>query len=507
MRGRTQNNRNLGRRRRRCLLAGLLAVTAQVAQADSPIAIAPLPLVVPTAPIAGQLQANPFCQPVPGVLGDLAEPEFDLVAAPQLRRASDVRGPGVAVVDRAYQQPGNRYGIDEQPLSRAGGLQQSSGRRGNAPAQPAEDGGMRSLIQESAPLASGEVRSNPLVATTPTPVSDVRGVKSLVVTADPAPSGPISFSFSDDHSAPIDTTPTPPTSGSPAIVKGSEPPQFSEVRQRPQSRPRTPWNGSNPPSVAHAHTPQPTHAPQPTLARPASTGRTLVVPREGDSGAAAVQTVGRVQLPQPKSLAPDNARLVNGSRPKVEVGRPPLAIEREGKRTLVVAEASPPAKTSTPANSGLPTPEPTKAVQLRFKPTEVRSLKVENEIQKVEVQSAAVCAVVKTGPNQLQLIATGDGVTKLTLWTVDPAGKTHSELYEVHVAAAEKARVDDPHSMAATLTQSVNSAFPQSRVLVRYSGGRFEATGSCTDEDSARRILRMVRSACQMPVDDKVVVR
>lgn len=145
--------------------------------------------------------------------------------------------------------------------------------------------------------------------------------------------------------------------------------------------------------------------------------------------------------------------------------------------------------------------------RLHFKPTEVRALKTENTIRKVDVQSNAVCTVLRSGPSQLQLIATGEGVAKLKLWTEDSSGQPQCELYEIHVAAVADAQTSDLQAMAATLTQSVGKAFPNSKVAIRYEGGRLMATGNCQDEESARRILRMVRSACRMPVDDKVLVR
>lgn len=144
---------------------------------------------------------------------------------------------------------------------------------------------------------------------------------------------------------------------------------------------------------------------------------------------------------------------------------------------------------------------------LRFQPTEVRALKVDHPVQRVDVQNTAVCAAVKTGPQQVQLIATGVGKTKLTLWTVDAAGQEQGELYEIHVTDTRTAQADDAQSLAATLTQSIETAFPMSRIVVHYQNGRLLISGSCPDEDSARRILRMVRSACAMPVDDKITVR
>src|SRR5690606_5021847 len=85
-------------------------------------------------------------------------------------------------------------------------------------------------------------------------------------------------------------------------------------------------------------------------------------------------------------------------------------------------------------------PQPVVKANLRFQPTEVRALKVNHPIQRVEIQSVAVCAAVQTGSHQVQLIATGVGNTKLTLWTLDTAGREQGELYEIQVADAKTAQ-------------------------------------------------------------------
>jgi Flp pilus assembly secretin CpaC len=277
-------------------------------------------------------------------------------------------------------------------------------------------------------------------------------------------------------------------------VRETPPADLVDIAQRGRARSRAPW-------VANDGSAPDRSGPTATLARPSSRGRTLIVPAGDGPGVQTALAVGRVPLP---GSSPDEPRLINGSRPKVDVGRPPVAVQRGIQLSDTADQARQPLPVDAAAKS---IPEPAVTASLRFKPTEVRALKIENTIQRVEVQSAAVCAAVKTGPNQLQLIAIGNGVTKVNLWTLDSTGQQQRELYEIQVAEVPTAQTDELENIAATLTRSVRSAFPNSRVQVRYSSGRLVATGTCQDEESARRMLRMIRSACQMPVDDKVSVR
>jgi Flp pilus assembly secretin CpaC len=145
--------------------------------------------------------------------------------------------------------------------------------------------------------------------------------------------------------------------------------------------------------------------------------------------------------------------------------------------------------------------------RLRLKPTEVRSLKLDRPIGSALSDDLKVCAVIRTGQSQIQLIATGEGTAKLSVITAGEDGKEDVENYEVIVGDMRTSQVESPEATAATLTQTARSAFPGSEVTVAYRSGRLVVTGSVADEGSARRLLRMIRSACSMPVDDKLMVR
>ncbi len=495
MRGRKDMNRSQGQRRRRCILAGLLCATGQGAWAEVPVAIAPLPLAVPFEQGGQYVQINPFCRPMPAASSDDAT----------------VHAAGVIQLTP----------LDVLPESQ---VMLSSGQRFETPLTTTADGGVQFRIEASSPQAGDDADNGPLAYPiplaypVPVPVMDIETVQQQTVDAEQRGSvdEAITFSFSDDSATAAETTLVRPgRAAHPTVASSPEPVQPAPNELQPQPRARAAWRGGND-QVTHVDPPSlsgpdnESSLPDPTLARPTTGNKTLLVPIEDHQGAQVVTAVGSARLPAP-ARSHEEPRLVNGARPKVEVGRPPLVIQRGQSRILTVEQERPApvaAQEVVETEQELqPLPEPVAKANLRFQPTEVRALKVDNPIQRVEIQSVAVCAAVKTGSHQVQLIATGVGKTKLTLWTIDAAGQEQGELYEIQVADARTAQADSAQSIAATLSQSIETAFPTSRILVRYHGGRLLITGTCPDEESARRILRMVRSACPMPVDDKITVR
>lgn len=483
MRGRNDINRSQERRRQRCLLAGLLCAASQSAWAEAPVVIAPLPLVVPFEQNGQSVQVNPFCRPV-----TTSSDEATVHAAGMIQLVP----------------------LEMMPESQ---VMLSSGQLVETPLTNTTGGGVEFRIEAfSGPTAEAPQRG-PVAYPVPVPIVNIEPVPEQIITSERLePQGDaVAFSFSDNQAPAEPTLVRPRRAAQPVVAAAPEP--LLESPAEPGPPVRVVWQG-NTDQVTHIDPPSLSGAasdsvlPAPTLARPAG-HKPLLVPIEDQPGAV-VTAIGSSRLPAPPRPSTE-PRLVNGARPKVEVGRPPLVVQRGQSRILTVEPERPTPVSAqeivTPEPPPQPLPELVAKANLRFQPTEVRALKVDHPVQRVDVQNTAVCAAVKTGPQQVQLIATGVGKTKLTLWTVDAAGQEQGELYEIHVTDTRTAQADDAQSLAATLTQSIETAFPVSRIVVHYQNGRLLISGSCPDEDSARRILRMVRSACAMPVDDKITVR
>lgn len=255
--------------------------------------------------------------------------------------------------------------------------------------------------------------------------------------------------------------------------------------------------------------------PAASITRGKSAGRMLLVP------------LPSVNDSLPISEPPNaDARIIKGGRPRVDVGVPRVAIARQVNALVGVPapvadspkikESSPPTAAAKPAATSKVAPEKAEidialesssVIPLELKRTEVRSLKADGEIRNVQIGDGSVCAAVAAGPTHLQLIGTRDGVTRMAVWSADSAGNVEKRVYEITVGMPVRSDANDPATIASTLTNSAKTAFPDSDLQVRYETGRLIVEGSCASNESAKQALRMIRSACQLPVVDQVIVR
>lgn len=157
---------------------------------------------------------------------------------------------------------------------------------------------------------------------------------------------------------------------------------------------------------------------------------------------------------------------------------------------------------------------------------QVRSLTFGGKVTDVEVGDKSICQAFAAGPNQLKLIGTGDGVTRLVVWAVPDRKPTTDETsssqdgvdeseasqpvmraFEIHVTESVDAIGDDSVDHTVMLNQSIRQAFPEADVVVHQRDNRLIVSGRCGSDATATKILRMVRKTCLIPVQDELVVR
>ena len=156
---------------------------------------------------------------------------------------------------------------------------------------------------------------------------------------------------------------------------------------------------------------------------------------------------------------------------------------------------------------------------------QVRSLTFGGKVTDVEMADKTVCQAFSAGPNQLKLIGTGDGVTQLVVWaipdkkpiassdaTTDDATTDDSDgavmrAFEIHVTESVDATGADSEDHTVALNQSIRQAFPDADVVVHHRNDALVVSGRCGSEAIAKKIVRMVRKTCLIPVQDEIVVR
>lgn len=320
--------------------------------------------------------------------------------------------------------------------------------------------------------------------------------------------------------------------------------------------PKKMWKGESPVSTG-----QP--APAPKLTKMPALGRILPVPvadpLRNEPSEVAMPTPAVKNKPIRSEVA--EALIANGARPKVAVSKPPIAIERvikltpdwlkeparktddvvtspvtsqgfakaepkastESTETPTAAETSLPStpgskttpKSADLSNGGDPESKVANTVdhtaeligQIRLRPTEVRSIKLPGKVQAIRSSAPKTCTVLVTTAGQMQVIATGEGIARLTLELYEGSLPNRLVAYEVQVDRTP-ANVSESHeSIAQKLTETIRLTFPSTNAEIRCAPAGLEVVGNCPDENTAKQLLRMVRSACPLAINDRLTVR
>ncbi|TWU65671.1 hypothetical protein V7x_12200 [Crateriforma conspicua] len=150
----------------------------------------------------------------------------------------------------------------------------------------------------------------------------------------------------------------------------------------------------------------------------------------------------------------------------------------------------------------------TSATPLYMTRAQVRSLTIRGQLHKVSVNDKGVCQAVAAGPSQIKLIGASNGVTHMTVWA-SPVGSDSvvSREFEVHVTAPVEASHDPASEKMSVLSQAIRHAFPTADVTVQLLADELIVSGHCPSEEAAKKIIRMVRKTCLIPVRDELVVR
>ena len=146
---------------------------------------------------------------------------------------------------------------------------------------------------------------------------------------------------------------------------------------------------------------------------------------------------------------------------------------------------------------------------LHMNQAQVRSLTLGGSVRGVRVGDKGVCQAFASGPNQLKLIGTGIGTTRLVVWA-QKAGENNEVLmraFEIHVDEVVPSEGNSIESTTRLLNQSIKKVFPQSQATVQLVRGELWVAGTCESQDSAEKIIRMVRKSCLIPVKDQLTVK
>jgi hypothetical protein len=140
---------------------------------------------------------------------------------------------------------------------------------------------------------------------------------------------------------------------------------------------------------------------------------------------------------------------------------------------------------------------------LRLAPREVRNLRLNRPVARLEIVRKNKVQAVLRSPMDLTLLGVQEGTTLIVFHPVDPQAAPWSLAFQVgRPGLASGSSTTDLE----LVQQSIQACYPNSEVKLRQGEqGELVVEGTVPNESVARDILSMVRQLCLVPVQDEIV--
>ena len=124
-------------------------------------------------------------------------------------------------------------------------------------------------------------------------------------------------------------------------------------------------------------------------------------------------------------------------------------------------------------------------------------------IQTVSVEHEEVCQVIKSGPKSFTVVGLQDGETRIAVIS-EVDGQRKVQVHHVVVGTPKSTTTTNPAALASEVSQTVAQLYPRSRVRITPRGTQLVVSGSVDSEDTAKKILSLVRKTTLNPVIDEL---
>jgi hypothetical protein len=142
---------------------------------------------------------------------------------------------------------------------------------------------------------------------------------------------------------------------------------------------------------------------------------------------------------------------------------------------------------------------------LRLAPREVRNIRLNRPVARLEMVRKNKVQAVLRSPMDLTLLGVQEGTTLIVFHPVDPQAASWSLAFQVgRPGFAPGSSTTDLE----LVQQSIQACYPNSEVKLRQGEqGGLVVEGTVANESVARDILSMVRQLCLVPVQDEIVAQ
>lgn len=133
---------------------------------------------------------------------------------------------------------------------------------------------------------------------------------------------------------------------------------------------------------------------------------------------------------------------------------------------------------------------------------EAVQLKCENIINGVSVEREEICQLIQTGSKSYSLVGLKEGASRIALIT-EVSGQPQIEVMQVTVGGRTEVG-SSLESLAESMGHTIRQLYPMSRVAVEAQNQRIVVSGTVDSEESARKIIGLVRKTVLAPVVDQL---
>lgn len=131
------------------------------------------------------------------------------------------------------------------------------------------------------------------------------------------------------------------------------------------------------------------------------------------------------------------------------------------------------------------------------------ALEIPGNVRAVAVENEDVCRVIHT-ERTISIVGSKQGSSLIQVWTNEL--KDAPQVLRVNVSQPWQTPNAKPGDLA-EVKQALAQAFPRANLkLLKQEDGTLEVRGTTENEETARRVLEMVRKLCLVPVKDRVTV-
>jgi hypothetical protein len=189
----------------------------------------------------------------------------------------------------------------------------------------------------------------------------------------------------------------------------------------------------------------------------------------------------------------------------------PLLANATGRAKVTERVSSEPLSQSTapaqPAASVKPTAPSTEVASkdLSVMVGDSVSLQTAETVQAVSVEHEGFCQVIQTGGKAYSVIGIKPGATRVAVIT-ESAGQRKVQIQYVKVEAAQATR-QDSSSIASDISQTIQQLYPRSKVRISTRGSQFVVSGLVDSENTAKKILSLVRKTTLTSVVDELKIK